>query len=479
MKSPLPILPLVGFLLAGGCQPGPADPTLQASPPGAPLRFLGSFRHGGFDKGASEIAAYDPTAKRLYVVNGESRKVDVLNIADPANPTRIESINLGPGKTSANSVAFSKGILAIAVQADPKTAPGKVVLIETATQKRREVTVGSQPDMVTFTPDGRYVLTANEGEPDDEYQVNPEGSVSIVEVATGSARMASFQGITLDKGVRIFGPQATPAQDLEPEYIAIAPDGKTAYVTLQENNAIAVLDIAAAKFTNVHPLGAKDFAKPGNELGEFKGGAVTFASRPVFGNYQPDSIAFANGYLYTANEGDARAWGPYQEEEEKGGFAVSQVDGQLFGARSLSVWSPDGKLIWDSGSEIERATAKAYPDYFNVSNTKNKPGARDAEKGPEPEGLAIGEIDGHTYAFVGLERIGGVVVYDLADPAKPKLRGYVNRRDFEADPKTPEALDLGPEGIHFIAAKDSPNGKPMLVVCNEVSGTTSLFEVTP
>lgn len=479
MKSSLPFLPLVGLLFLAGCQPAPTALALQSAPSDAPLRFLGSFRHGGFDAGASEIAAYDPTAKRLYVVNGESRQVDVLNIADPANPTRVDSIPLGSGKTTANSVAFSKGTLAIAVQADPKTAPGKVVLLETATQKRREIAVGSQPDMVTFTPDGKYVLTANEGEPDDDYKVDPEGSVSIIEVATGTAHLASFKGVPLSKEVRVFGPGATPEQDLEPEYIAVAPDGKTAYITLQENNAIAVLDIAAAKFTAVHPLGTKDFAKPGNELGAFKDGVVTFASHSALGNYQPDSIAFYNGYLYTANEGDAREWGPYKEAEEKGGYTVSRVDGHLFGARSMSVWSPNGKLVWDGGSEIERATAKASPKFFNVSNTKNKPGARDGEKGPEPEGLAVGVVDGHAYAFVGLERIGGVVVYDLADPVKPKLRGYVNHRDFEADPKTPEALDLGPEGVHFIPAKDSPNGKPMLVVCNEISGTTALFEVTP
>lgn len=447
----------------------------------APLRLLGTFRHGGFDAGASEIAAYDPTAKRLYVVNGESRQVDVLDIADPSKPTKIESIALGAGKTSANSVAVSHGMLAIAVQEDPKTAPGKLVLIETASGKRREVAVGSQPDMVTFTPDGRYALTANEGEPDDKYEVDPEGSVTVVEVATGAARTAAFRGVSLPTGVRQFGPEADPdpAENLEPEYIAVNPDGKTAYVTLQENNAIAVLDVAAAKFTNVFALGTKDFSMPGNELGRYEEGKVTFGARAMKGVYQPDSIAFYSGYLYTANEGDARAWGDYDETAKKDGFVVSRYDGNMFGARSMAVWSPDGKLVWDAGSEIERATAAAYPKYFNVSNAKNKPGARDAEKGPEPEGLALGVIDGHAYAFVGLERIGGIVVYDLADPAKPKLRGYVNNRNFEADPQTPEAKDLGPEGIHFVAAKDSPNGKPMLVVCNEVSGTTSLYEVTP
>lgn len=477
MKHSLSLLPL-GCLLLAGCQPSPPALALQTSED-APLRWLGSFRHGGFDAGASEIAAFDPTSKRLYVVNGESRKVDVLNIADPSHPERVDSITLGAGKESANSVAFAKGTLAIAVQADVKTSPGKLVLIDVATQKRREIPVGSQPDMVTFTPDGRYALTANEGEPDDKYEVDPEGTVSIVEVATGAARLVRFTEGSIPAGVRVFGPKAKPAQDVEPEYIAVSKDGKTAFVTLQENNALAVLDIAAGRFTSVVPLGTKDFGKPGNELGAFKNGAVEFGPQKLRGNYQPDSIAFFGGYLYTANEGDAREWGDYKESEEKGGFNVSRVDGHLFGARSLSVWSTEGNLVWDSGSEIERATAEKYPKFFNVSNTKNKPGGRDADKGPEPEGLAVGLVDAHAYAFVGLERIGGVVVYDLADPKKPRLRGYVNNRDFEADPKTAEAKDLGPEGIHFIPAADSPNGKPMLVVCNEISGTTSLYEVRP
>lgn len=475
MNFCLRLLPLGGLLLAG-CQPTPPALAMQSTEEPL-LRHLGSFRHGGFDAGASEIAAYDPAAKRLYVVNGESRKVDVLNIADPSKPERIEAISLGFGKESANSVAFSMGMLAIAVQADPKTGPGTLVLIEVATGKRREVVVGSQPDMVTFTPDGHYVLTANEGEPDDKYEADPEGSVSIVEVKTGNARLARFTVGTIPKSARVFGPRATPAQDIEPEYIAIAADGKTAFVTLQENNALAVVDIATAKITRVVGLGTKDFAKPGNELGAFENGVVEFKNHNLKVLYQPDSIAYYGGYLYTANEGDAREWGDYKESVEKGGFKVSRVDEHLFGARSLSVWSPEGRLLWDSGSEIERITAEKLPQYFNASNTKNKPGGRDADKGPEPEGLAVGTVGDHPYAFVGLERIGGVVIYDLGDPARPKLRGYVNNRDFEADPKTPESKDLGPEGVHFIAAKASPNGKPMLVVCNEISGTTSLFEI--
>ena len=39
------------------------------------------------------------------------------------------------------------------------------------------------------------------------------------------------------------------------------------------------------------------------------------------------------------------------------------------------------------------------------------------------------------------------------------------------------AGDLGPEGLVFIPAAQSPNGRPLLVVGNEVSGTTAVLQL--
>jgi hypothetical protein len=148
-----------------------------------------------------------------------------------------------------------------------------------------------------------------------------------------------------------------------------------------------------------------------------------------------------------------------------------------FGARSFSIWTADGRQVFDSGAEFERKVAELFPEYFNSDHAEANFDNRSDNKGPEPEGVVLGKIAGRTYAFIGLERVGGIMVYDVTDPANATFVQYLNNRDFEADPETPEAGDLGPEGLAFIEGKDSPTGRPMLAVGNEVSGTTTLFDI--
>ena len=148
-----------------------------------------------------------------------------------------------------------------------------------------------------------------------------------------------------------------------------------------------------------------------------------------------------------------------------------------YGGRSFSIWNDQGQLVYDSGDDLERITAERYPDYFNASNSNNNFDNRSDDKGPEPEGVTTGEINGRTYAFIGLERIGGVMIYDVTDPSKASFVQYVNNRDFSAATDSAEAKDLGPEGLVFVSAEDSPNGKPLLIVANEVSGTTTFYEI--
>jgi hypothetical protein len=316
--------------------------------------------------------------------------------------------------------------------------------------------------------------------------------------------------------VRIFGPNATVAQDLEPEYVTVSDDGSTAWVTLQENNAIAIVDIATATVTSIVPLGYKDHSLAVNALdaGE-RDGKVNIVPRPVLGMYQPDSIADyqAGGqtYLVTANEGDAREYDGFVEAIRIGTGATSarldpvvfpdkaalesnsgigrlnitsaqgrreaDADAEFetlytFGARSFSIRAADGTLVYDSGDDFEQITAAAYPANFNASNDNGTFDNRSDDKGPEPEGLTTGVIDGRTYAFVGLERIGGVMVYDITNPVLPTFVQYINNRDFAAG-----TGDLGPEGLLFIPAADSPTGGPVLVVSNEISGTVTLYAI--
>jgi DNA-binding beta-propeller fold protein YncE len=486
------------------------------------LRLLGRYESGIFGKSAAEIVAHHPGTQRLYVVNAESGQIDILDARNPRELKRIRSISLAAQGGIVNSVAVHNDLVAAAVEADKKTDPGRAVFMDPDGNVLASVRVGAQPDMICFTPDGRYCLTADEGEPNDDYTIDPEGTVSIIDVSNGvsgltqsAVRTADFRGFSradLDPKIRIVGPNATVAQDLEPEYIAISGDSRTAYVTLQENNAIAVVDIPAATVRSIHALGLKDHSKPGNEIGTVgANGIVEFRNWPVSGMYQPDSIATytvaGKTYIVTANEGDSRDWSGFSEEVRLANIKldpktfpnaaalhtalrdlrVSSATGDtngdgfhneihLFGARSFSIWDENLNLVFDSGADIEVITAGVYPFDYNSNNTTNQSrDSRSMRKGPEPEGIAIGRVFGRTIAFVGLERIGGAMMYDVSDPRNPSLIQYVNFRDFSKPAES--AGDLGAEGVTFISATDSPTGTPLLVIAHEVSGSVSIYEL--
>jgi 2',3'-cyclic-nucleotide 2'-phosphodiesterase / 3'-nucleotidase / 5'-nucleotidase len=264
------------------------------------LTVLGTYNAGAeFDTGAAEIVAHDAATQTLFVVNGDSKTLDMLNITDPASPTLIEQVDITEYGASLNSVDVYDGVVAVAVEADPKTDNGSIVFFTTDGEFISSVTVGALPDMLTFSPDGRYVLSANEGEPNDDYTVDPEGSVSIVDVSGGfesltDANVTTVSFTDFNEGgarvaevtdeIRVFGPNATAAQDFEPEYIAVSPDSTTAYVTLQENNALAIIDIAAGSVTSLVPFGYKDHSVEGNGLDAINDDeAINIVPQPVFG----------------------------------------------------------------------------------------------------------------------------------------------------------------------------------------------------
>ena len=500
-----------------------------AQPPIATLTPIGIYESGVFDEGAAEIVAYDSQTKRAFVVNANDASVDVLDLAQPENPTLFASIDVtaaGSSLGNANSVAVARGLLAVAVERNPKQENGLVAFYDTNTLALlTTIEAGALPDMVTFTPDGKQVLVANEGEPDDDYLVDPEGSITIIDIRRGihraRVRTADFKRFNqykdalVGKGVRIFGPGASVAQDLEPEFITIDKRGRFAYVALQEANALAVVDIRRAIVRKIIALGEKDHALPGNELdASNRDDGINIRSWPVVGMYQPDSIASykyrGSTYIVTANEGDSRDYDGFSEEVRVGDLALDpnaypdgatlQLDENLgrlktttatgdadgdglyeqiyaYGARSFSIWDRRGNLVWDSGSDFESLTALLIPENFNSTNDENGSfDDRSDDKGPEPEGLAIGTHRGRTYAFIGLERVGGILVYDISNPYSPVFQSYVNNRDFSAEDVTAGGVgDLGPEGLKFVPQRHSPNGKPLLIVGSEVSGTTTVY----
>ena len=486
------------------------------------LKPLGSYRDGSFDEAAAEIVKYDPKTKRLFSVNGDKNTIDIIDISDPTAPSLYSQIDLEPFGGGPNSVDVSRGKVAVAVEAEESTDLGKVVIFDTDGKFLKEFPAGALPDGLSFSPNGRLVVVANEGEPNDEYTVDPEGSITIIDLARnrvkqlGFKRFNPFKEQLMAKGIRIFGPNASVAQDLEPEFVTISDDNQKAFITLQENNAVAVVDLSRAKIIKLIPLGEKDHSLPGNGLdASNRDDAINITNWPVHGLYMPDGITnFRVGkqrYLITANEGDSRDYDGFSEEERVEDIdldpqffpdaetlqdeanlgrlnittSMGSVDGVFqklysYGTRSFSIWNATtGELVFDSGDQLEQITAKLVPQYFNSNNDDNDSfDARSDDKGPEPEAVEVARIGSRLLAFIGLERIGGIMIYEISNPSKPKFLNYVNNRNFDADADTPEALDLGVESLTFIPAYKSPNRKPLLVSGNEVSGTVTVFQIT-
>ena len=538
------------------------------------ISVLGQYQSGIYLQSAAEIVSYDPVSQRAFVINAASGEVDILDLSDPAQPTLFSFIDVSDLGGDANSVIVKNEIVAIAVEAAVRTDNGFVAFYDTAGTRLNVVGAGALPDAITFSPDGRYVLVANEGEPASNYSIDPEGSVTIIDLENGVlnpvVRTADFQAFNgrenelRAQGIRIFGPGASAAQDFEPEWVEVSADSSTAYVSLQENNAIAVIDIQTATVTDIFPLGFKDWSAAGewsgNGLDVSRRDGINIRNWPLYGIYQPDTIRLyevgGETYIVTANEGDARdyegsvGWNAnwwseefevrhlqldpvafpdatvLQERVNMGDLRVTStlgfVEGSCnpslsttevvaldlgydnirdyvsaecvyeklyaFGGRSMSIFRVTAsglELVFDTASQMEDTTAATYPDFFNADHRFRVPDSqfdrRSANKGPEPEGIAIGEIDGRTYAFIGLERIGGVMVYDITEPATTEFIQYINNRDFSLpdDPALLTTTDLGAEGLHFIPAAASPDSaeRPLLLVGNEVSGTTTIFAI--
>ncbi|MGV0390986.1 choice-of-anchor I family protein [Corynebacterium phoceense] len=544
----VPAIPAQATIVASPIVDSVADASLKVEP-------LGAYDSGVLGESAAEIVAFHAASKRILAVNAHSGEIDILDASDPAAPHKVGVVSAG-GDQEINSVAVRPDGLAVAaVQQADKTQDGEALFFNAATGKELgRVTIGALPDNVHLTADGKFALLANEGEPSNEltaegtdYVADPTGSVSVIALPSDAAaptqadvRTAGFEAYDakyaageLDPAIRVFGPSdadSKPSTDFEPEYISSV--GDTAYASLQEAGAIAIIDIPSATVTDVVPAFIADHSKtpidPSN-----KDDKIELRTLPVKGLSMPDSIgAFTAGdetYFATANEGDAREWGDedgsgvYTDEAEikdliedgkvcegvelpegfddtsfAGNLKVSTASGwneekscfdefYAYGSRSFSIYDAAGNVVFDSGSDFEEITARLHEQgvlNFNADNEDPEADDRSDNKGPEPEALTIGKVGERTYAFIGAERVGGIFVYDVTDPRNAQYVTYVNNRDFSVgdDDKNYEATkaagDLGPEGLTFVDKKDSPNGEYLLISGNEVSGTTTVFKVT-
>lgn len=452
------------------------------------------------DAGAAEISTYDPQTKRLFVVNNSTtNKIDVIDFANPSKPVLLTSISVTSYGGFVNCLDVYDGKLAAAIEAVNKQDAGKVVVFKTNDYSEvKVIPVGALPDMITYSPDGKYILTANEGEPNMDYSNDPLGTVSIISVTDNYAvvnldfsSFASSQTTLQAGGLRVFGIGNNFAKDLEPEYVTISPDSKTVWVTLQENNAIAKINIETKTVTQIFPLGFKNYNLDTYKMDlSDRDNVISFNNKwNVKGMFQPDAVVMIPSdvpLLFTANEGDAREYTALAEVKRIKDITLDPVvfpnaaalkaDAQLgrlnitttlgnpdgdndydelysFGARSFSMWNGNtGALVYDSKNELDQrvATDNLYDD------------ARSDDKGSEPEGLAIGKMGNRTVLFVGLERADAVAMYDITYPYYPIFMKILKTGD-------------APEGVLFISADKSPTGRSLLVVSCENDGVVKVY----
>ena len=526
-------------------------------------------------EGAAEIVAYQASKKWIYAINssGDSAVVNIIaaDSFDVAglvknNEGVITTTNLSSAITltlndntpgDANSIAIDENnqLLAVAMAAKTTGENGQIAFYDISGDAPvfiKNVTVGALPDMVTFSPDGSKVVVANEGEPEGDYSVDPEGSISVIAVTNGTVADTATQITFTDyngkqaeleaMGMVFANPtgrtingkliNTTVAMDLEPEYVSISKDNRYAYVSIQENNGLAVVDLSDNS-VKLMGLGFKDWSNLVMDASD-KDGKINFKKYPgLYGMYQPDTIASFSwkgaNFVVSANEGDGREYffdaTDAADCTAKGGLDFDDKDGCLayidesrvedltlasnfsylnnddddigrlkvttvkgdtnndgqyealytYGARSFTIWDSNGLVVFDSGDEIARITASVHGAAFNNDEDTNEGDTRSDAKGAEPEALALGQIGERMFAFIGLERMGGIMVYDITNPYDVKFADYFfNRGVVEGADITG---DLAPEGMSFVPAEQSATGKPLLIIGNEISGSIAVWQV--
>ncbi len=549
------------------------------------MDLVGRYTSGqvNFDGGVMEIIAYNTANGYSYAINGVSGNIAIIQTGDLTgteftNLTGVEfdvqkaveekDSSFNYGDMTSIAISPDQTTLAVALQDDDHDKVGRVATFTFGNNGsltlKDVITVGIQPDMVTFADDNT-VLTADEAEPDvvgGKY-VDPAGSVSIVDLESKTATVAGFEAFDntavraslINQGV-MFKADADASLDFEPEYITVV--GETAYVSLQEANAIAVVDIEKKEISDVYGLGFIDLGEVAFDINDEDEVYAPALHEGVYSVRMPDAIdsyeVDGKTYIVTANEGDGREYGDEDEDAEfycneikvkfhkkddaasPNGNMTAEVYGKdglgygtvlfidpttvdalnnntydyMYGGRGFTIFEVTDsglKVAYEVGNEIEALTAQYLPDYFNTSNDNNKIEDRSGKKGAEVETVKIGEVDGETYAFVALERISGIMVYNISDPTSAEFINYINTRDFDDVLGNPEEEidedtfqypageetwydyddgeldhyitggDIAPEGLAFVSAENSPNGYPMLLTSNEVSGTVTAIKL--
>jgi len=498
------------------------------------LSLLTSFSNGATATNSAEIVSFDPTVDRLYIANSIGGKLDIVNFSNPSSPQLINSISMVP-YGNINSVTTNNGIVALAIENIDPQANGSVVFLNSNGEFIKQVAVGAMPDMITFNKTFTKILTANEGEPNMANTIDPEGSVSIIDLSPGIANLTdanvtnigftaynSQRASLVSQGIRVFSSSLTVAQDLEPEYITISDDNTKAFVGIQEANALLTIDLTNNSIISLTALGYSSYGSGSNnamDASDQSGEILITGNLPIKGAYMPDALAFGTiagqGYIFSANEGDSRelTTAAIIDANRISSTTFANLDATAFpdaailknssllgrlyalkysgdtdgdgdydelhvmGGRSFSIWNAStGALVYDSKDLIEQIISKhpVFSAIFNASNTTGTPSLknRSDDKGPEVEGITFQMISGKPYAFVSLERVGGIMIFNVENPTNPIYVGYANNRS-----TTVSGPDLGAEGIITISAEDSPNGNNIVILANEISSTLSIYQL--
>lgn len=480
---------------------------------------LGRYTNG--TDGACEISDYDSASQKIFITNASTNAIDIVDASNLASPTKIDSINIATYGGGINSlVNLNNGYIATAIEAPVKQDSGKIVIFSTAGDFVKEITVGALPDMITFSKKNNKLLVACEGEPSNDYTNDPEGSICIIDLSNGVNNLNQNDVVFLNftnAPATITGglkkPGNTWSKDLEPEYIAINEAETEAMVICQENNVAIKVNLTNNSIVSYTGLGFKDhnLAKNAFDASD-KDDSILIKNWNVMGVYQPDAIASytinGNVYWLSANEGDARDYAGYSSETRVKNLTLDPTaypnastlqanenlgrlktftadmigdtdgDGDIdqiysYGARSFSIWNNDFSLKWDSGNDFEKYIEANHSDYFNCNSGKaSKKDERSDDKGAEPEAITVGKVYGKHYAFIGLERQGGVMVYNIENPATPTFETFLHTFDTSGI-----MTDIAPEGIKFVAKTNNPTENHLLIVSNEVSGTTTVYSI--
>jgi hypothetical protein len=517
----------------------------------AQIQFLGgaSLPYGG------EIVSY--SNGQILTTNSGNGSHSIQSYSLGSNGALSSGISIDLASTfggAANISSISSvladsrgfGVASVIPTGKTSTDLGRIAIFNSSTGSiLKTLDVGYHPDSVTITPDGSKLIITNEGEfvsTAAEATFARPGSISVVDLSgvtsvdnvsnltSSNVATYDFSAANLATGVSLTGIRdntfaannsGTTAlmANIEPEYTTAS--NTKAFLTLQENNAIATFDFATGKFEKISSLGSITQTIDASDRDGASNGKSVNINDVVKGLPMPDTITqFSRGgstFLVTVNEGDARpddvdiarantaglvdttdgGSGDLYYAGDVGNTGIGRLnilkdmgnldgdagieDPTMMGTRSFSIWNASTQeRVFDSASMIEQYVAANDPTTFNMNDgLTTKYDERSDDKGPEPEALAFGTIGGRDYVFVGAERQNGIFQFDITDFGNVSITSYFNTASSTADSG---GAFISPESIAFLNAANNPTGQNLLVVGYEGTGNNgsiAVFSVVP